>query len=148
MWILGWLHWVVGNSSLTPNRRYNTMSYPSIKEVDATALSVEEQKDVLWDAFQKDLPLGIQFLTEEAGKVRANGERSLVANDPNSPLGKQVIRLLGTDIARSICEEKLGVAFGFYNCCGSVTAPSKGELKMSYLEQIQLQNGVLASADC
>ena len=124
------------------------MSYPSIKDVNALSLSVEEQKEVLWGAFQKDLPLGIQFLSGEAEKVRMNGERSLVANDPNSALGKQVIRLLGTDIARAICEEKLGVAFGFYNCCASVTARAKSELKMSYLEQIQLQNDVLASPAC
>ena len=124
------------------------MSYPSIKDVDVTGLSVEEQKEVLWNAFEKDLPLGMQFLAGEAEKIRDTGERSLVVNDPGSPLGKELIRLLGTDIARSICEEKLGVAFGFYNCCASVAARTKTELRLSYLEQIQLQNGVVSSALC
>ena len=124
------------------------MSYPSIKDVDATILSKEEQKELLWSAFQKDLPFGMEFLRSEAEKVRRDSVRSLVANDPTSPLGKQVIRLLGTDIARSICEEKFGVAFGFYNCCASVTARTKAELNLSYIEQIQLQNGVMASPAC
>lgn len=124
------------------------MSYPSIKLAVTEGLSTEEQKELLWAAFQKDLPLGIQFLREQAENVRATGERILTINDPNSPLGKQIIRLLGTDIARGICEEKLGVAFGLFNCCAPVTAPTKKDLNMTYLEQIQLQNGVMASADC
>ena len=124
------------------------MSYPSIKGVDVEGLSIEGQKEVLWNAFHADLPLGISFLKEESRKVSGSGERSLMIEDPGSALGKQLIRLLGTDIARAICEERLGVAFGIYNCCGVVTAPNKSDLKMSYMEQIQLQNGAIASANC
>lgn len=124
------------------------MSYPSIKNFNAQGVSVQDQKEALWNAFHQDLPLGVVFLKDEAERVKNTGERILTSNDPNSPLGKQIIRLLGTDIARSILEEKLGVAFGFYNCCTSVTGPTRTQLNMSYEEQIQLQNGILASADC
>lgn len=75
-------------------------------------------------------------------------KRILRIENPNSTLGKQIIRLLGTDIARDICQRKLGAQFGLYNCCGVVAAYRHNNLALSLREQIELQNGVLASADC
>lgn len=130
------------------------MSYPSIKEIvnnqdiALETASKSRLEELLWEALGRDLPLGITFLGAQAEDVKNTGIRSLKTESPNSPLGKQLIRLLGTDIARHICEQKFGVAFGFYNCCSSVAAPTKELLDLSVLEQIKLQNGMLASADC
>lgn len=130
------------------------MSYPSVKKVLANeginpvTASDEQLQSALWQTFKHDLPLGVEFLTNIAQQVKESGKRILDIQDPNSSVGKQLIRLVGTDVARQICQRNLGVAFGIYNCCGIVSAPVKGELNMTMLEQINLQNGVLASADC
>ncbi len=134
------------------------MSYPSIvgiaseQGINLGSASNEQLAGLLWKSFQADLPLGVNHLTELAEKVKSGFDekenRVLDIQDPNSALGKQLIRLVGTDIACSVCEQKLGVSFGMYNCCGVVVAPTKEQLNMTLLEQIKLQNGVLASADC
>lgn len=124
------------------------MSYPSIKSVDLELLDETAQEDALWNAFHADLPLGMQELEKDAEEVKKTGERKLTSYDPNSPLGKQLIRLLGTDIARGIIEKRMGIALGMYNCCGKVVAPQRAALHMTMREQIMLQNGKLASADC
>lgn len=124
------------------------MSYPSIGKVDPRILSEQERELALLAAFQADLPLGMAAIATDVREVKQTGERKLVPEDPNSPLGKQIIRLLGTDIARGLLERHFGVAFGLYNCCGRVVARSRDELRMTTTEQIELQNGALASADC
>jgi hypothetical protein len=124
------------------------MSYPSIKNVDPDTLTERERESALLAAFRHDLPLGMAAIEKDAREVKRSGIRKLVPEDPNSPLGKQIIRLLGTDIARSILEQHYGVAFGLYNCCGRVVAADRESLAMTTTEQIKLQNGVLASADC
>ncbi|MDB4940332.1 MAG: hypothetical protein JWO40_757 [Candidatus Doudnabacteria bacterium] len=130
------------------------MSYQSIvsvldeRGVDLDTASEGQMRSALFEAFQRDLPLGVAYLGELAARTKASAAKILDPQDPNTALGKQITRLLGTDIARSICEAEFGVAFGLYNCCGSVAAPTRELLAMSPLEQIQLQNGALASADC
>lgn len=124
------------------------MSYPSVAGINARDMVPEEQEDTLWCAFNTDLPLGVKFLTEQAARVKSTGKRDLISEDPNSPLGKQIIRLIGTDIARGIVEKRLGTSFGLYNCCISVCAPDKASLDMTALEQLEFQNGVRGSADC
>src|SRR5258708_5623297 len=124
------------------------MSYPSIKHINPATLTGDQQEEALWRAFQTDLPLGMAVVTADAQEVKLTGKRKLTPEDPNSPLGKQLIRLLGTDIARGILEKRLGVAFALYNCCGRVVAVDKTALQLSMAEQIMLQNGTLATADC
>jgi len=130
------------------------MSYPSIaavleeRHVDLDTAPHAELEGVLLEAFRRNLPNGMSYLKTAAAWVKETGQRLLGPEDPNSPLGKQLIRLLGTDIARGIVEREFGVAFGLYNCCGVVAAPTHEALAMSMREQILLQNGVLASADC
>ena len=99
------------------------MSYPSIKNVDPNTLTEQEREKALFAAFHADLPLGMAAIELDVTEVKSNGNRKLVPEDPNSPLGKQIIRLLGTDVARGILERHHGVAFGLYNCCGRVVAP-------------------------
>lgn len=131
------------------------MSYPSIVSrlqlagvLDLEEASENQLKTALLGALQTDLKLGMDYLRGLAADVKAAGKRVLKIEDPNSALGKQLIRLLGTDIARPICEDYFGVAFGFYNCCSVVAAPNRDGLALSIREQIMLQNGVLAHADC
>ncbi len=133
------------------------MSYPSITAVarerglDLTTASEAECGAALLEAFERDLPLGMAFLKDVADQVSRTGETVLRTEDPNSPLGKQLIRLCGTDIARELAEERFQVALGFYNCCGVKAGPKKkgrNGLKLSRREQIKLQNGDIARADC
>ena len=130
------------------------MSYPSIaavlkeRHVDLDTANNGELEGVLREAFRRNLPNGMSYLETLAAQIKQTGQRLLQPEDPNSLVGKQLIRLLGTDVARGIVERELGVAFGLYNCCGVVAAPTKEALAMNMREQIFLQNGVLASADC
>ncbi len=130
------------------------MSYPSItqiseqKKVNLEGASTKEVEEMLWDAFHVDLNEGMNYLAHFSKEVKDSQDRIMKIEDPNSSLGKQIIRLLGTDIARNLLEKRLGIAFGLYNCCAAVGAPTKEELHMSAHEQVQLQNGVLATADC
>lgn len=130
------------------------MSYPSIAsilkgmELSPNSASPDQLKEALWQALSTDLSAGMNYLQTAATECLAKGERILKVEDPNSALGKQLIRLLGTDVARELCSERLGVAFGFYNCCSPVIVPTADMLNLSIREQIQLQNGDLAHADC
>lgn len=130
------------------------MSYPSINEImkrrgiNPETASETDLKGALWEAFETNLPLGVAYLRNVAAKVKEGGKRILQPEDPNSPLGKQLIRLVGTDVARNICQAELGVSLALYNCCGVVGAPSEMDLAMTVQEQIALQDGTLATADC
>ena len=124
------------------------MSYPSVKNVNPDTLTERERESVLFAAFREDLPLGMAVIESDVREVKQNGIRKLVPEDPNSPLGKQIIRLLGTDVARGILERHYEVAFGLYNCCSRVVAVNHESLAMSTTEQIKLQNGAFASAHC
>ena len=124
------------------------MSYPSIKTINPGTLTEREREKRLLQAFQTDLPLGMATLERDVRQIKNTGVRMMTPEDPNSPLGKQIIRLLGTDVARGILERHFDVAFGLYNCCARVVAPNREALCMTTTEQIELQNGTLASADC
>jgi hypothetical protein len=113
------------------------MSYPSIKEIvahrglDLQNANENQIKPVLLEAFRVDLSNGMSFLEKLAAEVKATGKRLLHIESPNSPLGKQLIRLLGADISRKLVTENLGVAFGFYNCCNVVCALDEAALHMT-----------------
>jgi hypothetical protein len=130
------------------------MSYPSVvavlEEQGITLKTATDAqiKNVLLEAFHRDLGIGMSYLKSVAERIKSTDVRFLAAEDPNSTLGKQLMRLLGADIARSIVEEHFGVAFGLYNCCGVAAAATREDLQMSMREQVMLQNGMLASADC
>lgn len=65
--------------------------------------------------------------------------------DPNSTLGAQVMRLLGTDVARSVLEEYFDLSFALANCCGSIGAgKGKGKVEFTAAEQVAWQ----LSVDC
>ena len=121
------------------------MSYPSLasvineKEINVEAASPVILKNALWRTFTRDLSLGIAYLSEMARTVRKSGKRLLKVEKPDSPLGQQLTWLLGTDIAREVCEQRLDIAFGFYNDCAPVAALTHDDLQMNPLEQIKIQ---------
>lgn len=137
------------------------MSFPSISAVlEERGLNVDtapenDLENALWEAFNRDLPLGVAFVTNLADQVRHKGRKLIINEDPNSPCGKQVMRLLGTDVARKVCRDQMRqrtgiptLALCLYNCCGGGGAPTEEELKPDPRTQIKLQNGTLAPAHC
>ena len=58
---------------------------------------------------------------------------------PDSPVGQQVARLLGTAAARPLVEAELGVHFGFANCCGGIVGKKKTDVSFSPADQIRWQ---------
>ena len=133
-----------------------TMSYPSVTNVlvernlNLHSASEAQLRDALWEAFHRDLPEGTAYVTAFAGKIKAEGKQ-IIDHDAHKMTPAeiaQVSRLLGTDVARSICEEKLGVTFAYYNCHSPAGAPGGTPPKVTALQQIMLQNGEHASVDC
>jgi uncharacterized membrane protein len=130
------------------------MSYPSIKEVvkergiDTNTASEAELSEALWQALNTDLKDGINYLELVAHEVKQKDRKVRKIEDPKSPLGQQILRLLGTDIARQLVSDKFDVRFALYNCCGVIAAPTEAALDLSVREQIQLQDKSLVALDC
>jgi len=127
------------------------MSYISVgsilndRNIDMTTASEAELRDALYAAFEKDLSLGLQCLIEDINAFKQSGETYMATRDPNSPEGKQIIRLVGADIPRSIIEEKHEVTLGLYNCCKTVVGKPGHKLAMTALDQIRFQDPALAN---
>jgi hypothetical protein len=115
------------------------------KEINIEAASPVILKNALWRAFHRDMSQGLAYLEDMAKTVKRSGKRVLKVESPESQLGTQLSRLLGTDIAREICEQRFDIAFGFYHSCAPVAAPTKNDLAMNPLEQIRIQTGQLTS---
>lgn len=126
------------------------MSYPTIeKHLKEQGVTVETANDeqlhkAFMAAFKDSLSKGLAYVEELVAKLRTQqengGNKAMIDLDPNSEEGKQFARLLGPDIPRQILEREYGVCFGFYNCCGGVTAPTREALKLSMQEQILKQD--------
>lgn len=130
------------------------MSYPSVAKIvkdrglDLSTASDTELREAIWQALNTDLKDGIDYLAGLSDEVKRTGKKVVRPENPESPLGKKIIRLLGTDIARQILSQKLGIQFAFYNCCCAVGAPTAEELKLSAREQIELQDETVATMHC
>lgn len=127
------------------------MSFPSVAAVAAElklnlgALSDEDAERVLVGAFRRDCPEGVAFLHKQA-----HAEGQFWSLDPNSPLGKQVIRLCASDATRPLVEKYVchGKPITFYNCCNGVVGPKPKTVGDVLRMQIECQAGPLAYADC
>lgn len=102
-------------------------------------------------AFSVNLPLGMEAIDQVVANRKNGSPKGPVNYDPNSNVGKQIIRLMGAHVPRKLLESHHGVRFLFLNCC----APAvylEGEAFPSFDEQLQMQfdnqTGVTASADC
>ena len=129
------------------------MSLPSIavvaSEIDADLnnLSEEQQERILVEAMKRDLPDAIKLLHQKAHEADKNNGRANWVENPNSPVGKQLIRLHASDALRPLASKHFchGKLLTFLNCCGGyVGEPPKNLL----LLQIHHQTGVIAKDDC
>ncbi|MFI5205509.1 MAG: hypothetical protein ACHQVK_01075 [Candidatus Paceibacterales bacterium] len=133
------------------------MSLPSIQQVAqemgislATA-TPDDQEKVLVGAMRRDLPLAVEFLHQQAHHADQNGGSADWLQDPNSPIGKQLIRLHASDALRPLasrhfCHDKV---LTFINCCGGkVSGGKKVTLQEAIDLQIKMQDGTIARADC
>lgn len=109
------------------------------------ALPEAEQKKLMWEALNNELPLGMTFIQNAVNRFK-KGERDtdvknrlIASEDPNSLTGKQVIRLL-FDMPRKLIVDHYGVTIGGYNCCGLVIADDEDGLQMSIAEQFLMQS--------
>ncbi len=128
------------------------MSLPSIPQVaeemniNLLSISSEQAEQILIEAMRKDLPLAVAFLHQQSH----NPTKGVWVQDPNSPIGKQLIRLHASDALRPLaekhfCHEK---RLTFVNCCNGIISefpPTREEIA---LLQLQAQAGSIAYADC
>jgi hypothetical protein len=121
------------------------MSFPSVYVVlEERGLQLNEASEgdlesALWEAFGRDLPLGrtyLESLAEEAIELDDQVQRE---EDPTTLLAGQLMRLLGTDVARRVCEENLGVNFTFLNCCAPAASPKEKKVRVTARDQVILQ---------
>ncbi|HVY72726.1 MAG TPA: hypothetical protein VG984_01585 [Candidatus Paceibacterota bacterium] len=67
------------------------------------------------------------------------GRGVMVDINPDSVVGKQVARLLGTDAARPLMVAEAGMALGFANCCRILASPDKEDVQVSVEDQVRWQ---------
>ncbi|MBD3250861.1 hypothetical protein GF380_00055 [Candidatus Uhrbacteria bacterium] len=75
-------------------------------------------------------------------RCRSHGSALKVDFDPLSALGMQISRLLGTDAARPLLEQRLEMCFGFANCCGAIADPKKSNTTFTVADQIEWQHSI------
>jgi len=98
------------------------------------------------NAIQKDLPLA--YATFQQWMEEYTGERVIHVQDPNSDVGKQLIRVCAGDILRKAMQDHFGIGIGFLNCCNVIIADTIDAAEPTIAEQIQSQNGRIAYPDC
>lgn len=103
--------------------------------------------DAMWErvedpvAFVRDrLPASVR---EQVLRFEWRGQTGLKVDfDPNSKLGGQIARLMGTDVARGLLERKLEVHSSFANCCAPIVSISPEDAKFSPADQIRWQHSI------
>lgn len=128
------------------------MSFPSValiakeRGLDLSNLTSPQAEELLFEAVKRDCPQAIAFLHTQAHKPE-----EVWSHDPNSALGKQLIRIHASDAVRDIVSRRAchGKTLTFFNCCNGVVGGGKpktiGELARM---QIACQAGPVAYADC
>ncbi len=133
------------------------MSFPSVATIikergyNIQALATDDAEDVLLEAVKRDCPEAVAYLHGLAHDAQKSdtGEVSWL-EDPNSKLGKQLIRIHASDAVRPLVEEHIchGKKLTFVNCCGGKVG-GEDLPKAALIEyQIQSQAGPIAYADC
>jgi hypothetical protein len=131
------------------------MSFPSVGRVaeefgfDLNALSSEEGAAVLLESVKRDCPEAMAFLRAKVREADESGGSLMWTENPNSLLGKQLIRIHASDAVRPLVEKYVcdGKPLAFLNCCGGVVGPKPPKQELVRL-QIQMQAGPIAHADC
>ncbi len=75
-------------------------------------------------------------------RAERRGDGVVIDFDPFSKVGLEIARLLGTDAARPLMEERAGMPLGFANCCKIIASPKKQDVRFSITEQIEWQHSI------
>lgn len=140
------------------------MSFPSAVTRHAAGDNAEQ---ALLYAFEHDTPLGytaimavveaaryhvpdpLAFVRERLGdracdalRCESRGAGIWVNFDPNSKLGGQVARLLGTDVARPLMQQHAGMQLGYANCCGILASENPEDVRFTAHDQVHAQRTI------
>jgi hypothetical protein len=133
------------------------MSLPSVKSVARKfgidlkkRLTSKQAEKVLVGAMMADLPEAVEYLHRKAHEAKKSGQPINWAEDPNSKLGKQLIRIHASDAMRPLAEKHFchGMRLTFVNCCGGKVEPKPPRRLDVLVLQIKHQDGQIAKADC
>lgn len=132
------------------------MSFPSImrlaaeRNLDLTTIAPTEAKSLLLAAVKIDCKEAVDYLHQLAHEAMKNPEGVSWLEDPNSKLGKQLIRIHASDAVRPLVEQHVchGQTLTFYNCCGGKVGGRKPDEDERTIMQLQSQGGPIAFADC
>lgn len=133
------------------------MSLPSIQGiakdfgVDLETCTAADRERILVEAMRRDMPLAVSLLHAKAHEADGKGGCADWIEDPNSAIGKQLIRLHASDALRPLAQKYFchGKRLMFVNCCkGKVGEPPKDEEEDLLDLQIRTQVGPIAYADC
>ena len=135
---MSYITWEILKKHKLTEHQLDNLSQEKQDQLLFEAVSLKEN---LWDAVQWFEILVTNF----RNWIRDDWlSRLSLSEDPNSPLGKQIMRLCAFDMPRSVLERKFGISIAMYNCCKVLIASSKWDLHMSVAEQLKLQH----TADC
>ncbi len=131
------------------------MSLPSItaiaqeKSFDLVIITSAQQEELLVEAMRRDLPDAVALLHRKAHEADANGGSASWIEDPNSIVGKQLIRLHASDALRPLASKHFchGKDLTFINCCAGVVG-TKPPLAECLDLQVKMQAGPIAYSDC
>lgn len=87
---------------------------------------------------------GMPDLGRDALRCEVRGEGLKVDFDPDSKLGRQLSRIMGTDAARPLMAGHFGLHLGFANCCGGIASKRKADVLFTAADQVRWQ----LSIDC
>ncbi|MBP9711365.1 MAG: hypothetical protein KBD50_03870 [Candidatus Pacebacteria bacterium] len=133
------------------------MSFPSVaavaaeRDYDLNALTQDQAAEVLTEAVRRDCPEAVAYLHHLSHLAqRSEGEGVPWNEDPNSVLGKQLIRIHASDAVRPLVEKHFchGERLTFVNCCGGKVGGQKPKDEDLLILQIHSQAGPIAYADC
>lgn len=133
------------------------MSFPSVAAVaaekgyDLANLTGAQAEEVLKEAVRRDCPEAVGYLHRLSHAAQRSGNKGISWNEnPNSKLGKQLIRIHASDAVRPLVEQYFchGERLTFVNCCGGKVGGEKPKEKDLLILQIHSQAGPIAYADC
>jgi hypothetical protein len=133
------------------------MSFPSVATVaaergyDLGALTQAQAEEVLVEAVRRDCADAVSYLHRLSHEAqRSSGMGIAWLEDPNSVLGKQLIRIHASDAVRPLVEKHFchGERLTFVNCCGGKVGGQKPKDEDLLILQIHSQAGPIAYADC
>ncbi len=135
------------------------MSFPSVagelrkRGLSPNALTpadIELAQEALLAAVKKDCRAAVKFLHGLAHKAKDVPEGVEWKRNPNSKIGKQLIRIHASDAVRHLVMEHVchGQRLTFVNCCGGKVGGQKPKDDEVLIFQIQSQAGPIAYSDC